>query len=213
MPTPAGSSQQYVDVDTLKGQLAIGSTDTDDDLELNDACYAASRWIDEYTERFFYQTTSEARTFVPCDLYYLKLPEFCDLVSVDTFKTDSSGDGTFETTWLTSDYQLLPVNPSARAESRPYTAVKAVGSQTFPWIVPGIAARDDLVQITGVWGWPAVPYAVKQAARLIAAEMYRIKDAPLGVAGEGEFAIPINTTTQRAKSLLGPYRRNVVLVA
>lgn len=213
MPIPAGPTTLYVTIDEVKAQLGIDLSDTADDLELTDACYAASRWIDEYTERFFYQTTSEARTFVPGDLWCLKLPEFCDLVSVDTFKTDSGGDGTFETTWATSDYQLLPVNPSARAESRPYTAVKAVGSRTFPWIVPGVAARDDLVQITGVWGWPAVPYAVKQAARLIAAEMYRIKDAPLGVAGEGEFAIPINTTTQRAKSLLGPYRRNAVLVA
>lgn len=204
----------YVGVDQLKAQLNIDLLDTSDDAELTDACYSASRWIDDYCERVFFQSSSdETRTFVPTDLWCLKLPEFCDLVSVTTLKTDSGGDGVFETTWLTSDYQLLPVNPSSGAETKPYTKVKAVGGQTFPWIVSGVTMREDLVQITGIWGWPAVPYAVKSAARLLAAELYRIKDAPLGVAGEGEFVMPINTSTQRAKALLGPYRRNVVLVA
>lgn len=203
----------YCTVEALKSRLSI--TDDSDDLELHGACFGASRWLEQYCERHFWRTAAtEVRTFEPSDLWCLKLPEFNDLVSVASLKTDAGGDGTFETTWLTSDYQLLPYNPGAAPERRPYTKVKAVGSQTFPWTVSGVTQRDDLVQITGVFGWPAIPHAVKQAAALLAAELYRTKDAPLGVAGQGEFTLPITASgTQMAMRLLAPYRRNVVLVA
>lgn len=202
----------YFTFEALKSRLGI--TTSGSDLEIYGACFAASRWAEQYCERHFWRTSSsEVRTFEPDDLWCLRLPEFNDLVSVTTFKTDAGGDGTYETTWSSSDYQLLPYNPGAAPERKPYTAVRAIGSQTFPWIVSGVAARLDLVQIAGVFGWPAVPSAVKQACGLMAAELFRRKDAPLGTAGEGEFIIPTTSQTQQAKALLGPYRRNAVLVA
>lgn len=202
----------YCTFEALKSRLGI--TNDDDDFELYDACFGASRWIEGHCERHFWRTAStEVRTFVPHDLWHLRLPEFSDLVSVTTFKTDAGGDGTFETTWSASDYQLLPYNPTAAPERKPYTAVKAVGSQTFPWRVCGVAARDDRVQITGVFGWPAVPASVKTAARIIAAEYYKYKDAPLGAGGQGEFVLPVTNNSERAKAMLAAYRRNAVLIA
>lgn len=202
----------YFTFEAFKSRLKI--TNTGSDLEIYGACFAASRWAEQWCERHFWRTaSSEVRTFEPGDLYCLRLPEFNDLVSVTTLKTDASGDGTYETTWTTGDYQLQPVNPGAAPETKPYTRIRAVGSQLFPWIVSGILARRDLIQITGVFGWPAVPSAVKQACGLMAAELFRRKDAPLGTAGEGEFLIPTTSQTQQAKALLAPYRRNAVLVA
>jgi hypothetical protein len=203
----------YCTLEALKSRLSI--TNTDDDLELHGACFGASRWVEQHTDRHFWRTSSsEVRTFVPDNGYCLELPAFNDLVSITTLKTDASGDGTFETTWTSGDYQLLPVNPGAAPETKPYTEIKAVGSLTFPWLCTTSLARDDRVQITGVFGWPAVPRAVKQAAALLAAELYRTKDAPLGVAGDGQFAIPITGNgTQLAMRLLAPYRRDAVLVA
>jgi len=40
-----------------------------------------------------------------------------------------------------------------------------------------------------VFGWPAVPRNVKTASLIAAAQIFRIKDAPFGVAGFGEFGV------------------------
>lgn len=197
----------YCTVETLKSRLGIPLTDTVDDFELHGACFAASRWIERYCERIFYRTASEARTFEPTGLYLLRLPEYCDLVSVTTLKTDASGDGTFETTWQATDYQLRPVNPTAGPETKPYTEVKAVGTLIFPLPVPTLM-RTDLVQVTGVWGWPSVPAAIRQAAAVLAAETFKLKDAPFGVAGFGELGLIRIRDNPKVASLAGAYQRN-----
>lgn len=200
----------YVQLDQLKTRLSIELTDTTDDDELNLACSSASRAIDQYCERHFFQVT-EARTFQPKNLYQLDLPEYNDLVSVTTLKTDTSGDGVYETTWATSDYQLLPYNPSAAPETRPYTKVKAI-NRLFPMLYTPLL-RTNTVQITGVWGWPAVPYAITQAAQILAAEMFKLKDAPFGVAGFGDYGVVRIRENPKLAAYAGPYRRNVVMMA
>lgn len=195
----------YATVEELKSRLSI--TDTGDDYELHAACFAASRAIEQACGRHFWRTANtEVRTFTPDDYYCLKLPPFSDLVSVTTLKTDSGGDGTFETTWAASDYQLLPLNATAAPEQRPYREIKAVGSQLFP--LPYLSlSRNDRVQITGVFGWPSVPYGIKQAALLLAAETFRLKDAPLGVAGFGDFgAIPVRSSAPKVAYYTLPYK-------
>lgn len=200
----------YVSVEELKSRLTI--TTQNHELQASQACTAASRAIEQHCNRFFYQTDSEARTFAACDPYKLKLGAFNDLVSVSSLETDAAGDGTFETTWASSDYQLLPHNPGSAPETRPYTKIRAVGSRTFP--VPlSVAARHDRVQITGVWGWPAIPAAVTQAARILAGELFVMKDAPFGVADFGEQGLIRVRENPRLMSLLSPYRFQPVLVA
>jgi hypothetical protein len=200
----------YATVDALKSRLGI--TDTADDVELHGACYAASRWVEQFCQRLFYRSaTGTARTFVAQDWWTVKFPEFSDVVSVSALATDDAGDGTFETTWSASDYQLLPNNPSAAPETRPYTSVRAVAGRTFPlpW---GMAAREDRVQITGVYGWPAVPVAVKQAALIVASETFKLKDSFAGQGGFNEYGpVPLRRNPQ-AIDFLRPYRRHTVLV-
>lgn len=199
----------YCTVEALKSRLSI--TNSNSDLELHAACFSASRWLEQYCQRLFWRSTSETRTFEPTDLYCCELPPFNELISVTTLKTDAAGDGTFETTWSASDYQLLPFNTTG-PETRPYTTIRAVGAQTFPWCYTTQLARTDRVQVVGIFGWPAVPQAIKQAAQLMAAEIFRRKDAPLGIAGEGEFTMTVGQN-RLAKNLADPYRRYPVLVA
>lgn len=201
----------YCTVDALKSRLGIPLTSTVDDYELHAACFSASRAIEHDCERHFWRTASaEARTFTPGDAYCLKLPEFSDLVSVTTLKTDDSGDGTYDITWASTDFQLWPGNSSAAPEPRPYTRVLAVGSYTFPTLT--VTGRTDRVEITGVWGWASVPWGIKQAALIAAADTYKLKDAPFGVAGFGDFG-PMRVGTNRAADrYLAPYRRNVIQV-
>jgi len=183
----------------LKNRVRI--TNTNQDYEIPAACFAASRAIEQACERTFYRTASATvRTFVPSGMYELKLGPYNDLVSLATLKTDTAGDGSFATTWAGTDYQLLPLNPGAAPEVRPYTKIKAV-LNTFP-VVTGFG-RDDRVQLTGVFGWPAVPWAVKKATQLLAEEM--LKDAPFGVAGIGDFGVVRVRENPRIKALIGPY--------
>ena len=116
-----------------------------------------------------------------------RLPEaalgpFRDLVSITSLKTDEAGDGTFETTWAASDYELGPID---RDTSRPYTRIDAVDSKVFPtYYGTGRRAR---VEITGVWGWAAIPVEVKQACLIKATRLLTRMQSPNGIAGLDQF--------------------------
>lgn len=195
----------YCPIETLKSRLNI--THSNADFELHAACFAASRWVEQHTERIFWRTLSSSRTFVP-DCSTVLLPAFCDLVSASAVKTDTAGDGTFATTLSASDWRLLPYNPSAAPEQLPYNEIRLT-TGSFP---TGGRGRPDTVQVTGIWGWPKVPSAIRSAAAILAADVYKLKDAPFGVAGEGEFLMQAGEN-RRALKLLEPYKRYAVLVA
>jgi hypothetical protein len=197
----------YCSVEELKSRLAIG--DTVDDFEIRIAIEAACRGIEDYCDRHFWRG-SYTRTFVPEPGNWYGCLKVDDLVSITTLKTDEGGDGTFEQTWSASDYQLLPLNATARVESRPYTEIRAL-ARTWPAYGPMIGQRDDRVEITGIFGWPKIPVAVKQACLILSADTFGLKDAKFGVQAYGDFAMRIRDNP-RAQSMLKPYRRNTVLV-
>lgn len=181
----------------------------------------ASRMIDRYCHRkFWLDTNATARTFEPQDLYLLNLAShaYADIGSTSglVIKTDSAGDGTFETTWQTTDYELLPYNAAYEApEAEPWTAIRAIGSQTFPLLVAAALTRRDRVQITAKWGWPAVPSAVQQACLIQASRLFARSKSPDGVAGFGDsFALRVSSQMDPdVIDLLKDYRRATALVA
>jgi hypothetical protein len=61
------------------------------------------------------------------------------------------------------------------------------------------------VEVTGVFGWPAVPAPVVQATMLVASELFRLRDAPFGVAGFGEFGAVRVRENPKVAALLDPY--------
>jgi hypothetical protein len=202
----------YATVEALKSRLGI--THANDDAEIHGACFAASRWVEQYCQRIFYRSAAATvRTFIPTGSYNLKLPVFNELVSVSALKTDAAGDGTFGTTWTAADFQLLPYNPSAAPEQRPYEEIQAIGGQTFPINYGYSTSRRDRVQVTGVFGWPSVPRSVREGALLKAAEIFKLKEAPFGVAGADDFGLIRIRENLPVQALLGPYRRYPVLVA
>lgn len=202
----------YAPIATLKSRLGMAATDVLDDLELAAVVFAASRSVEQYCERLFYRSAAgTVATFEPTDRYCLKLPEFADLVSVATLKTDTAGDGTFATTWAAADYRLWPYNPSLAPEVKPYTKVKAIGGKTFP-LNYGYGNRADMIQITGVFGWPSVPVAVKLSTAMLAQELFKSKDTFGGVAGFGEYGVVRIRENPVMTGMLKPYQRNAVLV-
>lgn len=204
--TSTAVQKLYATVEQIKSRFRI--SDTVDDFEIRLACEAASQSINDWCNRRFW-AASETRTFEPSNWYCVEID---DLVSLTTLKTDSNADGTYDTTWSASDYQLLPVNPSADGETVPYDEIRAVGSQTFP-LQYGPNLRTNSVQVVGVFGWPAVPAPVTEAALILTSELVKLRDAPFGVAGFGDYGAVRIRENPRVRMLLRPYVRDVVLIA
>jgi hypothetical protein len=168
----------YASLSEIKASARI--TDSVDDSLLELAVESASRMIDSYTQRYFYNAGTAVRLFVPADNY---ITEIDDLVTLTTLQT-SDGDQ-FGTTWQTYDYQLEPLNGVVDGlTSHPATRIRAVDNYLF-----NLLDGEATVRITGVWGWSAVPTAVKQAAVIQAARIFKRNDSPLGVAGFGDMGV------------------------
>lgn len=196
---------QYATAAELRPRLSI--TDSAHDTELNAALTAASRSLEAFCNRQFNtDNTAVARVYYPTSPTMVSVDDFhttTDLV----VETDDNDDGTFETTWDSADYQLEPLNQLRHGESWPYWKLRAVKSRDFP------VNHRATVQVTAQWGWSSVPASVKEACLIMAAETYKLREAPFGVAGFGEFGAVRVRDNPKAASLLTPYRQRVAQVA
>lgn len=194
----------YATLAEVKSALRI--TDSVDDALIETAIEAASREIDGYTERSFYNGGTATRVFVPTDAF---LTEIDDAVSITKVETSSDGSG-FDTTWtLATDVQFEPLNGVVGGLAQPYTRLRAIGDYLFPiWDIKNVNAYEATVRVTATWGWSAVPLAIKQATILYAMRQFKRYDAPLGVAGFGDIgAINITRIDPDVMALVAPFRK------
>lgn len=198
----------YVTVAEVRRQFTDSNLKLDDTL-LERAANATSRAIDRFCGRKFWQDADVvARVYRPREPYHV----FVDDISTDTgliVKTDTTGNGTYDTTWDAADYDLEPRNADVVASGDtgdPFAwwQITAIDGKTFP-----LHARRSTLQVTAKWGWSAVPDDVQEAAIIKAASLFRRKDAPFGVAGFGEFgAVRISPRGDPdVVELLQPYQR------
>lgn len=192
-----------------EAQDYIGRQFADSTGVLDDIVTAASRLIDRHCGRHFYtvgtQASPVARYFDATEPDRLRLGTYNDLTTLVTLKSDDDGSGTYETTWSSTNYQLRPVGAASRApQAEPFTEIRLLNSYDFEMTVT--SGRTGLIEVAGVWGWPSVPVEVKQAARIIVAELGKLQDAPLGMLGSAEFGMSrIPPQKQRhVRELLGP---------
>ena len=193
----------YATLSDVKAALRI--TDTVDDSLLEISIEAASREIDGWCERVFTSSTA-TRIYRPTDVFTVDVD---DLQSITTLKTDSDGDGVFDVTWESTDYQLNPLNGIAGGITTPYTQVRAIGQYLFPIYEPrNVNANEASIQITGVWGWPSIPTAVKQACIILSMRQFKRYDSPTGVMGFGDLGVlRIGRVDPDVEKLLMPFRR------
>lgn len=199
----------YSTLAEIKSWLNI--TDSTDDTNLELCVETASRQIDRYTrQRFYLDSSATARTFTVTDPYGLDLmagDEWSAIGSLTdlAIKTDSAGDGTYETTLAGTDYQLHPVD--APDIGYPWTRVAMVGTQLLPLPYPGSLTRGDRVEITARWGWPAVPTDIKLACLIQSARLFKRRGSPEGVAGFNDFGVVRLTAVDNdVTALLDPFR-------
>ena len=197
MPTPAaGDDNLYTNLDTLK--LSMKMTDADRDDLLNAAIRAASRSIDSYCGRRFWQDfavsartySTRGRTVRNCDGTLLLV----DDIASDADLAVETGDGS---TWTDVDVDTLDLGPD-NAVARGL-AITGLTARTAGW-------GTRRVRITAYWGWPTVPDEVAQACLIQAARLYRRKDSPEGVVGSAEWGvIRVGRVDPDMQALLQPY--------
>jgi len=196
----------YASLADVKAAARI--TDSIDDTLLEISIESSSRDIDAYCERVFYSSggTAIARVYVPQDSFVV---ETDDIISVTTVKSDSNGDGSFDQTWQTSDFQLEPLNGRAGGIDTPFTRVRAVGDFLWPVYEPrNVDADQASVQITGVFGFEAVPIAIRQATILAALRAYKRYESPTGVLGFSDMGVVrIGRLDPDVERLVSPYRK------
>jgi hypothetical protein len=164
-------SNGYATLTEVKAALRI--TDTIDDSLLEMAIESASRLIDAYCARSFYNAGTAFRYFVADTDWVTNID---DAISITEVATDTSADGTYDIIWQAGDYQLEPLNGRVDGLVVPYNAIRAIDSYTFP-----IWGGEGLVKVTGTWGWNAVPTAIKQATIIQSSRIFKRLDSPLGV--------------------------------
>ncbi len=185
----------YIELTLLKSALQIQDEIDDDFLEL--AIGAASRQIDQMTERQFFSTT-ETRIFAPRDSLVCEID---DLTSLTTLKSSSDADGVFDITWQAKDFQLEPLNSLAGGIPSPFTQIRAVDEYLFP------TDNDEAtVQVTGTFGFTPVPEQIKQATLILSARLAERRFSPLGVAGFGDLgAVRVSRFDADISALTDPF--------
>ena len=191
----------YCTLAELKASLNI--TDAVDDTALEAAVTAASRMIDDYTERFFYANgTSQS----PVTRYYTALDAYTinvdDITTVTEIATDDNFDFTYGTVFTTSDFMVEPINNPIKGF--PYNRLLAIGSYIFPYQLP------QAVRVKGVWGFTAVPPEVNMATLIQSSRLFGRRQSPFGIAGSPEMGTVrlYSRLDADVEVLLRPFRKN-----
>ena len=189
----------YVALSELKTALGISGSGDDDFLNLG--IDAAEQAINDLCGRkFTADGSASARTYRAQS--YLAVTDDISTLTGLVVKTDTSADGTFDTTWASTDYQVEPLNNIVKGRS--VNNLRAIGSYTYPVYGDGQVS----VEVTAKWGWPAVPDTVKQAALMLASRLYGRKASPMGVIGVGDFGpVRISRSDPDIAFLLMDYKR------
>jgi hypothetical protein len=139
----------------------ISKSDTGEDAEILTDLTAVSRYIERRVGRFFTTDAANvARVYRATDLSNEPKSLFVDdLVSISHIKVDTDDDGSFadEDAWASTDYELYPLNAADGPEPAPYTRI----------FIPSWSTKElwgqHRVEISGKFGWPAVPAAIERA--------------------------------------------------
>lgn len=188
-PTQPASVPLYATVDDLREQVG-DDIDALPDALLVRALKVTCRAINEFCGRRFWLD--------PEPVTRLYKPEDPDLAWIDdigttdglVIKTDTSGDGSFATTWSASDYELQPRNADADGPSYAWWRIAGL-ERTFP-----VGGRRPTLQVAGRGGWSLCPDEVEQATLLRAAAIFKRRESIDGVRGFGEFGV-VRISTRR----------------
>jgi hypothetical protein len=161
----------YATLAQVKSALRI--TDSVDDSLLEMAIESASRAIDQYTNRNFYNAGTAVRYYAPSNSLNVLIDDLISIVKLESMNDDEQ---VYDTTWASDDYQLEPLNGITDGFEQPYTNIRAIGDYVYQTL-----EGEATVKVTGVWGWSATPIQVTQATVIQASRIFKRLDSPLGI--------------------------------
>jgi len=202
------TANTYATIAQVKESLRI--PDAVDDSLIEQAIASASRLIDGYCSRVFYDMGTASRFFAASDPYFCPIDDCQQVTQVATAVTSN---GNYDTIWANAtpnqnngDYQTEPLNAAYPTDGiiSPITGIRALWRYLFPTI-----GGNALVRVTGRWGWAEVPAPITQACIIQAARIYKRNDSPTGVMGFGDMGLirVSNQLDPDVKQLVEPYRR------
>lgn len=170
----------YATLLDVKSVLGIPSTDTNDDALIQRALDATTWKINERTGRpgplgFNRDTAATSRVFTASHPEFLAVDDIADATTISVATGQA---GAFTNAINAADYEALPANAA--------TLLRAVDTLRHHWQFwptwPSVR-----VQVTAVYGWPAVPAPIIEAQLLWTARLFRRRDSVDGIAGAGDF--------------------------
>jgi len=190
----------YCTQNQLKQFNGIPTSDTADDDLLDDAINAASRQIDSFCGRIFFQQNATARKFFTDDLYRLRVDDISTTTGL-VVKYDDDDDGVYETTVSSSDFQLLPINQVVGGILiSPFYIVELISDGNHEWPLDYSSNRPRA----------EVPEPIRQATLMLASELFAMRNAPLGVAGVGDFGVVNIQQNREITRLIAPFRKGTI---
>jgi len=186
-----------------EAKASLGITDSADDSAIQSCLDAADQLINNYvdTKVGFGQTASQTRYYTANRFDFVLTDP---IVSVSQLATDVNGDGTYSQVWTSNDYVLAPRN--AALDGRPYTEIDTSPFSNADYNFP-VGYLE--VKVTGVFGWPSVPAAVKQAALIQCGAIFASRTAPFGAVGSESLGGVLRMSAAlhpEARALLDAYR-------
>jgi len=153
----------YVDLALIKSPGGLNlATGTAYDTRLRTITEAISREADRYTNRHFFYSV-DTLNFDGNGKTELDVP---DLISIGTLLEDTNYDGTFETTWASTDFILYPRNagPTSTHIAEPYTYIKVsdLSNSTQDIFLRGLSNY----RIAGTWGYSKITHTSGLAGTL-----------------------------------------------
>lgn len=191
----------YCTMADVKNALQI--EDSNDDTAIEAAVITASRMIDEYTQRFFYRDGTSA---TPSQRFYTAFSPWVlqtdDIVTITEIATDPGFSQTYTTIWDPTDFMVEPVNNPKKGW--PVTRILAIREYVWPYFFP------QTCRISGIFGFPDIPYEVEMACKIQASRLFVRKQSPFGIAGSVELGtVRLNSRLDPdVEMLLKTYRRN-----
>ena len=205
-------------------KIALRITDTNDDYQLGRCIDAASRGVEAYCQRHFFQDqAASARIYVCTDPWTLIVEDFMTMTGF-VLAIDYAGDGEYATiatnptnvdddgVLAQGDFQLEPLNGLVNGQPWAWDTLHMVRSLYFP-VYGGTAYPKPylqaLVKVTAQWGWNYIPVDVQQATIYEAIKLFKTQDTPFGATAFGETGIVKQTPQLHSttKQLLTPYRK------
>jgi len=161
----------------------ISKTVTDDDGVLDGILKGVSRLLDRECGRFFGKDAEAvARHYDGNGLTRLYVDDIA-ITSDLAVKVDLDGDydfdGADETLTKDTHFWLGPPNAALGSEAKPYRDLEIVPNNGRLSVWP---QRVRAVQVTAIFGWPAVPEAIIDAVVMMAREITDLEEAGMTAA-------------------------------